>query len=25
VSVAHPAVLWLDASEIFAPDMRDLA
>jgi hypothetical protein len=25
VSVAHPAVLWLDAGEIFAPDMRDMA
>jgi hypothetical protein len=25
VSVAHPAVLWLDAGEIFAPDMRYLA
>jgi hypothetical protein len=25
VSVAHPAVLWLDAGEIFAPDMRDRA
>jgi hypothetical protein len=25
VSVAHPAVLWLDAREIFAPDMRDPA
>ncbi len=23
VSLAHPAVLWLDASEIFAPEMRD--
>ncbi len=23
-SVAHPAVLWLDASEIFTPDMLDL-
>jgi hypothetical protein len=25
VSVAHPAALWLDAGEIFAPDMRYLA
>ena len=25
VSVAHPAVLWLDAGEIFVPDMRVLA
>jgi hypothetical protein len=25
VSVAHPAVLWLDAGEIFAPDTRDPA
>jgi peptidoglycan/xylan/chitin deacetylase (PgdA/CDA1 family) len=25
VSVAHPAVLWLDAGEIFGSDMRDLA
>jgi len=25
VSVAHPAVLWLDAGEIFAPDTRDRA
>src|SRR5271168_1064688 len=24
VSVAHPAVLWLDAGEIFTPDMLDL-
>jgi hypothetical protein len=23
VTLAHPAVLWLDAGEIFAPDMRD--
>jgi hypothetical protein len=22
VSVPHPAVLWLDAGGIFAPDMR---
>ena len=25
VSLAHPAVLWLDAGKIFAPDMRDVA
>jgi hypothetical protein len=25
VSTAHPAVLWLDAGEIFAPDVRDSA
>jgi hypothetical protein len=25
LSVAHPAALWLDAGEIFAPDMRYLA
>jgi hypothetical protein len=25
VSVAHPAVLWLDAGEIFTSDMLDLA
>jgi hypothetical protein len=23
VSLAHPAVLWLDAGEIFAPEMGD--
>jgi hypothetical protein len=25
ISVAHPAVLWLDAGEIFTSDMLDLA